>query len=100
MPSCPLQTKNSELFNAMTLLVVLGTSMVTQLAGLSLALGALLVGCGGRLAAPGRGVGLVRGPLPGAALLLELRPPKLSAALAVCSRPACCWPRGSATCKP
>ena len=34
---------NAAIFSATTLLVVLGTSMVTQLAGLSLALGAFLV---------------------------------------------------------
>ena len=36
-------TKNAEIFAALTLLVVLGTSFVTQIAGLSLALGAFLV---------------------------------------------------------
>jgi hypothetical protein len=35
---------NAEIFAATTLLVVLGTSMATQLAGLSLALGAFLAG--------------------------------------------------------
>ena len=39
----PADTKNPELFAALTLLVVLGTSLVTQVAGLSLALGAFLV---------------------------------------------------------
>ena len=34
---------NAAIFSATTLLVVLGTSVVTQLAGLSLALGAFLV---------------------------------------------------------
>lgn len=34
---------NAAIFSATTLLVVLGTSMVTQFAGLSLALGAFLV---------------------------------------------------------
>ena len=34
---------NNDVFAALTLLVVLGTSMMTQLAGLSLALGAFLV---------------------------------------------------------
>lgn len=34
---------NTDVFAALTLLVVLGTSMMTQLAGLSLALGAFLV---------------------------------------------------------
>jgi voltage-gated potassium channel Kch len=37
-------TRNAELFAALTLLVVLGTSLVTQVAGLSLALGAFLAG--------------------------------------------------------
>lgn len=37
-------TKNSEIFAALTLLVVLGTSLITQVAGLSLALGAFLAG--------------------------------------------------------
>ena len=40
----PAETNNSEIFNALTLLVVLGTSLVTQVAGLSLALGAFLAG--------------------------------------------------------
>ena len=35
--------ENSEIFAALTLLVVLGTSVMTQIAGLSLALGAFLV---------------------------------------------------------
>ena len=35
--------KNSDVFAATTLLVVLGTSVLTQAAGLSLALGAFLV---------------------------------------------------------
>ena len=35
--------ENSEIFAATTLLVVLGTSVMTQIAGLSLALGAFLV---------------------------------------------------------
>ena len=35
---------NEDIFQATTILVVLGTSMMTQLAGLSLALGAFLVG--------------------------------------------------------
>ena len=35
---------NAAIFSATTLLVVLGTSVVTQFAGLSLALGAFLVG--------------------------------------------------------
>ena len=35
--------KNNDIFAATTLLVVLGTSVMTQLAGLSLALGAFLV---------------------------------------------------------
>ncbi len=35
---------NAEIFAATTLLVVLGTSLMTQLAGLSLALGAFLAG--------------------------------------------------------
>lgn len=34
---------NNDVFAALTLLVVLGTSIMTQLAGLSLALGAFLV---------------------------------------------------------
>lgn len=34
---------NADIFAAMTLLVVLGTSVLTQLCGLSLALGAFLV---------------------------------------------------------
>ena len=34
---------NEDIFQATTILVVLGTSMMTQLAGLSLALGAFLV---------------------------------------------------------
>lgn len=38
------QLENKELFAALTLLVVLGTSQITQLAGLSLALGAFLAG--------------------------------------------------------
>lgn len=37
-------TNNSEIFAALTLLVVLGTSLITQVAGLSLALGAFLAG--------------------------------------------------------
>lgn len=37
-------TKNSDVFAALTLLVVLGTSLITQVAGLSLALGAFLAG--------------------------------------------------------
>jgi monovalent cation:proton antiporter-2 (CPA2) family protein len=37
-------TNNAELFAALTLLVVLGTSLITQVAGLSLALGAFLAG--------------------------------------------------------
>ena len=37
-------TGNAEVFNALTLLVVLGTSLITQVAGLSLALGAFLAG--------------------------------------------------------
>ena len=36
--------QNKEIFAALTLLVVLGTSLITQLAGLSLALGAFLAG--------------------------------------------------------
>ena len=35
--------RNSDVFAATTLLIVLGTSVLTQLAGLSLALGAFLV---------------------------------------------------------
>ena len=42
--------KNSDVFAATTLLMVLGTSVLTQAAGLSLALGAFLVGA--PLAAP------------------------------------------------
>ncbi|KAL4424105.1 hypothetical protein ABPG75_001406 [Micractinium tetrahymenae] len=38
------ETNDSTVFNALTLLVVLGTSLITQLAGLSLALGAFLAG--------------------------------------------------------
>jgi hypothetical protein len=38
------ETNDSTIFNALTLLVVLGTSLITQLAGLSLALGAFLAG--------------------------------------------------------
>ncbi|KFM28849.1 K(+) efflux antiporter 2, chloroplastic [Auxenochlorella protothecoides] len=38
------ETRNPDIFAAMTLLVVLGTSLITQLAGLSLALGAFLAG--------------------------------------------------------
>jgi hypothetical protein len=38
------QLANSDIFTATTLLVVLGTSIATQLAGLSLALGAFLAG--------------------------------------------------------
>ena len=37
-------TSNNDIFAAFTLLIVLGTSLVTQLAGLSLALGAFLAG--------------------------------------------------------
>lgn len=37
-------TKNADVFAALTLLVVLGTSFLTQIAGLSLALGAFLAG--------------------------------------------------------
>ncbi len=37
-------TGNAETFSALTLLVVLGTSLITQVAGLSLALGAFLAG--------------------------------------------------------
>jgi monovalent cation:proton antiporter-2 (CPA2) family protein len=37
-------TNNSEIFAALTLLIVLGTSLITQVAGLSLALGAFLAG--------------------------------------------------------
>jgi monovalent cation:proton antiporter-2 (CPA2) family protein len=37
-------TSNNDIFAALTLLIVLGTSLVTQLAGLSLALGAFLAG--------------------------------------------------------
>jgi len=37
-------TDNAETFSALTLLVVLGTSLITQVAGLSLALGAFLAG--------------------------------------------------------
>ena len=37
-------THNAEIFAATTLLVVLATSLLTQIAGLSLALGAFLVG--------------------------------------------------------
>lgn len=37
-------TNNAEIFAALTLLVVLGTSLITQVAGLSLALGAFLAG--------------------------------------------------------
>jgi len=37
-------TNNNDIFAALTLLIVLGTSLVTQLAGLSLALGAFLAG--------------------------------------------------------
>lgn len=37
-------TNNSEIFAALTLLIVLGTSLLTQVAGLSLALGAFLAG--------------------------------------------------------
>jgi hypothetical protein len=40
----PAETNDSTIFNALTLLVVLGTSLITQLAGLSLALGAFLAG--------------------------------------------------------
>ena len=36
---------NTDVFAATTLLIVLGTSVLTQLAGLSLALGAFLVSC-------------------------------------------------------
>lgn len=36
--------ENKEIFAALTLLVVLGTSELTELAGLSLALGAFLAG--------------------------------------------------------
>jgi len=36
--------ENKEIFAALTLLVVFGTSEITQLAGLSLALGAFLAG--------------------------------------------------------
>ena len=38
------ETNDTTTFNALTLLVVLGTSLITQLAGLSLALGAFLAG--------------------------------------------------------
>ncbi|KAL4445002.1 hypothetical protein ABPG77_004052, partial [Micractinium sp. CCAP 211/92] len=38
------ETNDTTVFNALTLLVVLGTSLITQLAGLSLALGAFLAG--------------------------------------------------------
>ncbi|KAI3432210.1 hypothetical protein D9Q98_003772 [Chlorella vulgaris] len=38
------ETNDTTIFNALTLLVVLGTSLITQLAGLSLALGAFLAG--------------------------------------------------------
>ncbi|PRW61490.1 K(+) efflux antiporter chloroplastic-like [Chlorella sorokiniana] len=38
------ETNDSTIFNALTLLVVLGTSLITQVAGLSLALGAFLAG--------------------------------------------------------
>ncbi|KAI8114011.1 hypothetical protein M9434_002137 [Picochlorum sp. BPE23] len=37
-------TNNAEIFAALTLLIVLGTSLITQVAGLSLALGAFLAG--------------------------------------------------------
>ena len=40
----PAETNDTTIFNALTLLVVLGTSLITQLAGLSLALGAFLAG--------------------------------------------------------
>lgn len=44
-PALPFaETGDSTIFNALTLLVVLGTSLITQLAGLSLALGAFLAG--------------------------------------------------------
>ena len=44
-PTCLApETNDSTIFNALTLLVVLGTSLITQLAGLSLALGAFLAG--------------------------------------------------------
>ena len=42
---------NADVFAALTLLVVLGTSVLTQIAGLSLALGAFLV-CARSLHAP------------------------------------------------
>ncbi|PSC73360.1 K(+) efflux antiporter chloroplastic-like [Micractinium conductrix] len=38
------ETNDTTVFNALTLLVVLGTSLITQIAGLSLALGAFLAG--------------------------------------------------------
>lgn len=43
-PLSPAETNDTTIFNALTLLVVLGTSLITQLAGLSLALGAFLAG--------------------------------------------------------
>lgn len=47
LPPCRLnhaETNDTTIFNALTLLVVLGTSLITQIAGLSLALGAFLAG--------------------------------------------------------
>ena len=56
-PPAPADTHNAEIFAATTLLVVIGTSLLTQIAGLSLALGAFLVraahaalGCAGLVA--------------------------------------------------
>lgn len=43
-PNPPAETNDSTIFNALTLLIVLGTSLITQLAGLSLALGAFMAG--------------------------------------------------------
>ena len=43
-PPCCAETNDTTVFNALTLLVVLGTSLITQIAGLSLALGAFLAG--------------------------------------------------------
>jgi hypothetical protein len=43
-PLLPAETGDTTIFNALTLLVVLGTSLITQVAGLSLALGAFLAG--------------------------------------------------------
>ena len=60
--------ENAEIFAATTLLVVLGTSVLTQVAGLSLALGAFLVS-------------LCPGTIPAMYSLLPLR----------CLWPACLW---------